>query len=95
MKVVWTRPALRDLEGIGDYLARNNPKAASKIVAHIADQADLLAEFPHVGRTGRIVGTRELVVKDSPFIVVHRVKEDRVEVLAVFHGARRWPNRFE
>jgi toxin ParE1/3/4 len=44
---------------------------------------------------GRIKGTREFVVTDTPFIVAYRVRDDRVEVLAVFHGARLWPDRFD
>ena len=95
MRVVWTRLALWDLEAIGGFIARDNPTAAAKIVTHIFDQTELLALHPHIGRVGRIKETRELVVKDTPFITAYRVKEDRVEVLAVFHGARRWPDCFD
>jgi len=38
-----------------------------------------------------VAATRELVVTTTPFIVAYRVVEDRVEILAVFHGARIWP----
>jgi plasmid stabilization system protein ParE len=86
---------LRDLETIGGFIARDNPTAAAKIVARIFDQTGLLAQHPHIGRVGRIKETRELVVTDTPFIAAYRVKEDRVEVLAVFHGARRWPDCFD
>jgi len=94
VKVVWTRPALRDLEAIGDFIARDNPIAAANIVTRVFDQLELLAQQPHIGRMGRIKGTREFVVTDTPFIVAYRVRDDRVEVLAVFHGARLWPDRF-
>ncbi|MGQ0445524.1 MAG: type II toxin-antitoxin system RelE/ParE family toxin [Beijerinckiaceae bacterium] len=94
MKVVLTRPALRDLEVIGDFIARDNPTAAAKIVTRIFDQTEYLAQHAHIGRAGRIRGTRELVVTDTPFVVPYRVRDDHVEVLAVFHGARRWPDRF-
>lgn len=95
MRVAWTSPALRDLEAIGDFIARDNPIAAAKIVARILDQTELLALHSRIGRKGRIKGTRELVVTDTPFIVAYRVSDDRVEVLAAFHGARLWPNRFD
>ncbi|MCI0598903.1 MAG: type II toxin-antitoxin system RelE/ParE family toxin [Beijerinckiaceae bacterium] len=95
MRVLWTRPALRDLEAIGDFVARDNAFAAAEIVTRIEGQTGLLARHPRIGRSGRIKGTRELVVTDTPFIVAYRLKEDRVEVLAVFHGARRWPDRFD
>ncbi|WP_294534427.1 type II toxin-antitoxin system RelE/ParE family toxin [uncultured Rhodoblastus sp.] len=96
MRVRWTAPALRDLEAIGDYLERENSAAvAARIVTAILDQADNLAKFPHLGRTGRVPGTRELVVADTPFIAPYRVRDAEVEILAVFHGARQWPEKFE
>jgi toxin ParE1/3/4 len=49
---------------------------------------------PYLGRPGRVANTRELVVTSTPFIVAYRVVSDRIEILAVFHGARRWPDSF-
>jgi toxin ParE1/3/4 len=51
----------------------------------------MLAQHPLMGREGRVVGTRELVIGGSPFIAVYRVKKTRVEILRLLHGARRWP----
>jgi toxin ParE1/3/4 len=93
MRVRWTVPALRDLEAIGEYIGRNNSAAiAARIVTAILDQAENLAAFPHIGRPGRIAGTRELVIVDTPFIAPYRVRDDAVEILAVFHGSRQWPD---
>ena len=94
MRVVWTAPALRELEAIGDYIARESPSAAARIVIRILDRVDTLADLPETGRPGRVAGTRELVVTDTPFIVPYRLHGDRIEVLSVFHGARRWPDSF-
>ena len=95
MRVRWTTPALRDLEAIGDYIGRDNSAAvAARIVTTILEHADNLAAFPHIGRAGRVPGTRELVVADTPFIVPYRVRDTEVEILAVFHGARQWPDKF-
>jgi toxin ParE1/3/4 len=47
-----------------------------------------------MGRPGRVPGTRELVVSDTPFILPYRVRDSAVEILAVFHGARQWPEQF-
>jgi toxin ParE1/3/4 len=95
MKVVWTAPALRELEGIGDYIARDNPRASVRVVTRVFDLVDTLADDPEIGRSGRIAGTRELIVTDTPFIVPYRIRDDRIEVLSVFHGARRWPESFD
>ena len=94
MRVLWTAPAARDLEAIGDYIARHNPGAARRIVQRIRARTRTLASRPYLGRPGRVAGTRELVIASTPFIVVYRVIDDRLEVLAVFHGARIWPNSF-
>jgi addiction module RelE/StbE family toxin len=94
MSLRWTKPALRDLEEIGDFIARDDAMAAAKTVATILDAAEALATHPHLGRAGRIAGTRELVVAQTPFVVPYRVIGDDVQILAVFHGARRWPERF-
>ena len=96
MRVRWTTPALRDLDIIGDHIERENSAAvAARIVTAILDHADNLAAFPHVGRAGRIPDTRELVVVDTPFIVPYRVRDDALEILAVFHSARQWPETFD
>ena len=93
MKVRWTKSALRDVEAIGDYIARDNPTAADRVVTAIFDQTDLLATHPHMGRTGHVPETRELVVTNTPFIVPYRAHDD-VEILAVFHSSRQWPSDF-
>jgi addiction module RelE/StbE family toxin len=94
MKVTWTAPALRELEAIGDYIARDNQRAAARTVTRIFDIVARLGEQPGIGRPGRIAGTRELVVTGTPFIVPYRVRESEIEILTVFHGARRWPKTF-
>ena len=53
-----------------------------------------LGDYPLMGRPGRARGTRELVFPDLPYIVAYRVTTDRVEVLAVVHTAREWPDDF-
>jgi addiction module RelE/StbE family toxin len=95
MRVIWTEQALRELEAIGDYIARDNQRAAVTAVTRILDLVDLLGEPSEIGRPGRIAGARELVVTNTPFVVPYRVGENRIEVLSVFHGARKWPESFD
>jgi toxin ParE1/3/4 len=94
MRLVWTRPAARDLEAIGDYIARENPTAAGRIIQRIHTRTQDLVAHPDIGRTGRVGNTRELVITSTRFIVVYRVGKETVEMLAVFHSARRWPETF-
>jgi toxin ParE1/3/4 len=94
MRVLWTIPALRDLDQIQDFIAHDSPIAAHKLATDLMRRTDkLLAANPKAGRTGRAQGTRELVISGTPYIVVYRVR-DLVEVVAVVHGAREWPDNF-
>jgi toxin ParE1/3/4 len=95
LRIRWTRPALADLEAIGDFIARDNPAAARRIVVGLVASVDALRDHPNLGRPGRLIGTRELVVSGTPYVVPYRVLGDDVQILAVFHGARRWPGAFE
>ena len=46
------------------------------------------------GREGRVTGTRELVIRGTPFIVGYRIEKKEVWILAVMHTARKWPEEF-
>jgi toxin ParE1/3/4 len=52
---------------------------------------DLLQTHPEIGRPGRQIGTHELVVPDSPYIIPYGVRRERLELIAVFHGRQKWP----
>jgi toxin ParE1/3/4 len=96
VKVIWTRPAVRDLDAISEYISEYyiseyNVGAALRIVRVIRQQVCELTRSPYIGRPGRVEGTRELVVSSTSYIVPYRV---HVEVLSVLHGARKWPDSF-
>lgn len=55
---------------------------------------DMLEHNPEIGRTGRIQATRELVLKPLPFLIAYRVRRNKIEVVALLHGARKWPGQF-
>jgi len=92
--VRWTVRAVRRLDQVGEYIARDDPGAAARVVTRIVAAVVALAEQPALGRVGRVTGTRELVFADIPYIVPYRVGPDAVEVLTVLHTAQRWPEGF-
>jgi toxin ParE1/3/4 len=95
MKIVWSPEAIQDLISLRAYIAEENPAAARRIVLRILhDVEHLLPDNPQMGRPGRVPGTRELVVPRTPYIVPYRVQRATIQILRVFHGARRWPERF-
>ena len=69
--------------------ARNAAWVANRIL----NAVDLLQAHPELGRPGRLAGTRELVVTDTPYIIPYRVRHGRLELLAVFHGRQKWPTK--
>ena len=88
MKIKWVRLALDDLRKIDTFISNDNASAAKKVLALIWETAQLLKEHPQIGRPGRVTGTRELVISDTPFIVPYRVISDEIQILRVIHGAR-------
>ena len=92
---VWSPEAVEDLASLRAYIEQDDPAAAQRVALHIVRNiATLLSQHPDMGRPGRVPGTRELVIPRTPFIVPYRVQGDTIQVLRVFHGARRWPERF-
>jgi toxin ParE1/3/4 len=95
MNIVWSPEAIQDLISLRAYIAEESPAGARRIVLRILhDVEGLLADNPEMGRPGRVPGTRELVISRSPYIVPYRVRRGTIQILRVFHGARRWPDSF-
>lgn len=90
MKLFWTLDAVQDRRTIYDYIEAENPIAALALDELFSDQADLLLTNPYLGKTGRVSGTRELVVHKH-YILVYDIKEQDVRVLRVLHSALLWP----
>lgn len=89
MIVRYKQRALADLERIHNYIARDNPVAAKNIVQRIVRAIGRLEILPLSGRPGVVPGTRILAVPGLPYVVIHRAREDAVDIIAVIHSARR------
>ncbi|MGY4286957.1 toxin ParE1/3/4 [Bradyrhizobium sp. LM2.7] len=76
MKLVWSRFALSDRDGIFSYIEAENPRAAVHVDEQIADAARRLLDFPDSGRPGRVAGTRELVIPRTPYVAAYLVDGD-------------------
>jgi len=94
VKLRSTDGAVENLRSAHEYLEGENPQAACDVVDRIMSAVERLEQFPHMGRSGRVDGSRELVVTGTPFVVAYRVKSESVQILAVLHAARKWPKRF-
>ena len=94
LAIVWTELASTQLGDLHAYISEDNPVAAEQQLELIDSSATSLADFPEMGRPGQRSGTREFVVPRTPYIVAYRIKPDTIEILAVMHGAQRWPRGF-
>lgn len=93
MRVVWTEPALAQLESIFDFISQTSVDYAHSVITGILDRADQIAKFP---RSGRIVpkydldDVREII--EGRYRVIYLVKESTIDVLAVVHTSQKsWP----
>ncbi len=87
--VDWTHRAWSDLEQAADYIAEDSPNYAATLLAQARDAARSLDRFAERGRIVpelRDAAIREVFV--GSYRLVYRISQDRVEVLAVVHGAR-------
>ncbi len=94
MIIEWLSSALSDFDEIIDYIAQDNPAAAVEQGNEIEQQIDGLLEHHQLGRTGRVKGTRELVIVRTPYVVAYRTQKSRIQILRILHGARQWPGKF-
>jgi len=92
LRLEWSVFAQEDRKAIFDYIEADNPRAAVAIDDRIQTRIEGLAQFPEMGRPGRIEETRELVIARTPYIAAYRIIGDTVRILRVLHGAQQWPD---
>jgi toxin ParE1/3/4 len=88
-RLTWTEPALLDLDEIAEYIALDNPLAASRYVQKVFDRVERLEAHPNSGkRPAELSRTsyREVVV--APCRIFYRVEKDTVYILYVMRSER-------
>ena len=92
-KVEFSQKAFKDLESIKEYIYENNEVAAQKVVSYIIERIEtVIAGNPSVGRAGRVLGTRELVLTKYPYLIPYFVKNNVVYIIRILHTSRKWNN---
>ncbi|MBI3697037.1 MAG: type II toxin-antitoxin system RelE/ParE family toxin [Acidobacteria bacterium] len=88
-RVVWTAPALQDVEEAAAFIARDSPRYAAAVAREAQEAAGSLRRFAARGRVVpefRHPGVRELFVRK--FRLIYELTPDAVFILAFIHGAR-------
>lgn len=93
MRLFWTQSAVRDLSEARAYISAEDPGAAARVAHRILEVAAMISDTPRIGKPGRALGTREMSVPSTPYVIIYRLKAETLEVLRVMvmHGRRRWP----
>ncbi len=96
MEIKWLRKALKNLDQITEYIANDDPEAARLIAQRIYHSISLLKDNPSLGHPGRLPGSRELIIPETPYIVPYRVRPrlQQIEILRIFHSSRKLPERW-
>lgn len=90
-EVIWTEPALDDLDAIADYIALDKPGAAKRLVQEVFARVEQLAKFPLSGSKPRELGGtpyRQLVIR--PLRIFYRVSAEKVYLVYVMRGEQQF-----
>ena len=90
MIVIWTPEAEQDRADIWHHVASDSLSAAGRMDKLFSRAATKLAAYPKIGKTGKILGTRELIPHEN-YRLIYEINEGKVWVLALIHTARQWP----
>jgi plasmid stabilization system protein ParE len=88
--VIWTARARADLKAIHDYIAKDSPQSAKRVVREMHRKAAGLAETPHLGRV--VPELEDPDIREIPaysWRLIYQLREQRVFVLTVIHKRRQ------
>jgi toxin ParE1/3/4 len=94
MKVYWTQNAIAHLVNIFDYIAHDSPFYAKRMVDRITRRSEQIADHPFSGRTVPEFDAEDIrEAIETPYRIIYRIKPDRIDILAVIHGAQPLPEK--
>lgn len=93
-EIHWLPRAENNLIDIENHIAENNIRAAIQTSEKIEISTIRLLDHPNMGKSGRVKGTRELIVTGTPYIIVYRLDDNYIQILTILHGAQLYPPGF-
>src|ERR1700694_3406893 len=91
MRVRFTRPALRDLEKIASFISKDNPQAASDIVARLTKLSWSLGDNPEEGMKTDEPDTYVLVGSKIHYLIFYSIKSNQIHIAHFRHTSRLRP----
>ena len=90
-QVIWTEPALSDLDAIADYIALDKPDAARRLVCRVFETAKHLARFPKIGRRlAEIPNSIYREISVAPCRIFYRYDERKVYIIFIMRAEREF-----
>jgi toxin ParE1/3/4 len=89
-RLIWTEPALQDLDAIADYIALDKPQAAKELVQRVVQHVEQLTTHPESGSVPReLKRSRYRQIIELPCRIFYRYDGKRVYILYVMRGEMR------
>jgi len=89
-EIIWTEPALQDLDAIADYIALDKPEAARRLVQRIFQHVEQLCAHPESGsKPHELKGTSYRQIVEPPCRIFYRVDDEKVFIVHVMRGEMR------
>ena len=89
MEIKWLRKAAINFDDEYDWLCQDSPQVATEFAREVFRLVNLLIANPALGRAGRVMGTREIVMQTFPYLIPYRIKNHEIHILRVLHTRRR------
>jgi len=86
-----TKIALANLDEISTFYENQQRDLGFRFAQYFYAQIDILRSMPNIGRSGKVFGTRELILHNFPYFIVYRVRKHHVQILRIFHQQRQYP----
>lgn len=91
MNIRWTKPFTQNLESARLYIMAEDPQAAASVLKRILGTLNTLSLFPESGKENKQkIGTRHIPIPKTPFVIAYRIKNNTVELLALWHQSQKW-----
>jgi toxin ParE1/3/4 len=87
-RVVFSPQAKRDLQGIADYIATDNPDRAVTFIEEIEERCRRLGKFARSARPFPELGADAHILPFGNYVILYRDLSDEVAIARVIHGAR-------
>jgi toxin ParE1/3/4 len=92
LNLSFTPQALSDLHSIRDWIAKDDPRAADRVISRIRQTVLMFEQFPLLGHPGEVADTREFKVTGLPYLIIYRIASaTEIDILTVLHSSRKYP----